>query len=149
MSDVEHRLEKNTHRSHTNQTEQRLLTWSDHVISWVDNPVFNTHVIRFEDMKHNPKKTFSEAVEYLKIPSNSDQITKALSFSDFKLVQQQENKNKFHERPPNISQFFRKGIAGDWQKTLTTQQIDKIISNHYEVMLRFGYLDNAGNPKVM
>lgn len=55
----------------------------------------------------------------------------------------------FKERPPNTERFFRKGVAGDWQQTLTPMQIDKIVSCHHAMMQRFGYLDAAGNPQVM
>lgn len=149
MAEPEHCFCKNKHRSLTNQTEQRLLTWSQHVISWVDNPIINTHVMRYEDMKHQPQKTFTAAVEFLQLPNEPEKITKALQFSDFNVVRSQEAENKFRERPPNTERFFRKGIAGDWQETLTTQQIDRVINDHAEVMQRFGYLGDDGNPRVM
>ncbi|PWQ92013.1 sulfotransferase [Leucothrix pacifica] len=149
MANPEHCFCKNKHGSLTNQTEQRLLTWSQHVTSWVDNPVIDTHVMRYEDMKHKPQQTFTQAVNYLKLPNDSERIAKALSFSDFKALQQQEVDNKFRERPPNIERFFRKGIAGDWQQTLTKKQIDQVIKDHHEVMERFGYLDSQGIPQVM
>ncbi|HIG66671.1 MAG TPA: hypothetical protein EYQ44_02400, partial [Porticoccaceae bacterium] len=38
--------------------------------------------------------------------------------------------------------FFRKGIVGDWQQTLTEEQIATIVNDHKEVMQRFGYLDD-------
>lgn len=149
MSDPEHCFCKNKHRKLNNQTEQRLLTWSEHVLSWVDNPVIDVHVMRYEDMKHYPEQTFSDAVDFLQLRYGIDKITKALDFSDFKLIQQQEAEDKFNERPPNAQRFFRKGIAGDWLDTLTTAQVDQVIESHHEVMHRFGYLDNAGNPQVM
>lgn len=149
MAKPEHCFYKNKHRSFNDQTEQRMLTWSQHVISWVDNPITNTHVMRYEDMKLEPQKTFTKAVSYLRLPTEHEKIAKALKSSDFKIVQQQEVEFKFRERPPTIERFFRKGIAGDWQETLTTKQIGRIINDHHEVMLRFNYLDKAGNPQIM
>lgn len=149
MAKSTHYLCKNNHNSLHNQTEQRLLSWSEHVASWVDSTEIGTCVIRFEDMKHRAQSTFTRAANYLQLPTDKDRIIKALKFSDFSVLQAQEKQDKFRERPANTANFFRKGIAGDWQKTLTSQQIDQIIKDHHEVMLRFGYLDEAGNPQVM
>lgn len=131
------------------QTEQRLLTWSKHVTSWVDNPDIDTYAIRYEDMKYHAQKTFTAAAAYLKLPTVPHKIEKALRFSDFKILQSQENNEQFLECPKDIDRFFRKGIAGEWQQVLTTKQIDQIINDHHVIMSRFGYLDGAGNPKVM
>lgn len=149
MAETNHCFSKNKHRSLKTQTEQRLLTWSEHVISWVDSPVITTHVMRYEDMKYQPQQTFTEAVDFLQLPSEPERINKALHFSDFKAIQQQEIEGRFREKPSNTKSFFRKGIAGDWQNTLNTQQIDQVINDHHEIMCRFGYLDEAGNPRVM
>lgn len=36
------------------QLRQRLLTWSGHVTSWVDEPGLCVLVVRYEDMKAKP-----------------------------------------------------------------------------------------------
>lgn len=149
MGESGHCFSKNKHRKLTNQVEQRLLSWSGHVRSWVDNAAIDVLAVRYEDMKHKPQTAFTEAATYLQLPTDPDKIAKAINFSDFKVLQEQEKQGKFRESPPNIDNFFRKGIAGDWQQTLTTKQIDQIIKDHGEVMYRFGYLDDASNPKVM
>jgi hypothetical protein len=149
MGESEHCIARNKHRKLSNQLEQRLLTWSDHVASWVDNPDIDTCVIRYEDMKHRPQTTFTQAAAYLQLPTDPDRIAKAIRFSDFSILQAQEKQDKFKERPPNTASFFRKGIAGDWQQTLTNTQIDQIVRDHSVIMQRFGYLDAAGNPQVM
>lgn len=149
MSEPGHCLCKNRYRSLKNQTEQRLLTWSEHVISWVDNPAIKTHLVRYEDMKNQEQQIFTGAVNFLQLPSDSERIARALHFSDFKVLQQQEASKRFKESPPNVENFFRKGIAGDWQQALATKQIDQIIKDHGEVMHRFGYLDDDGNPQIM
>lgn len=149
MGESEHCLNKNRHRKLKNQTEQRLLSWSEHVASWVDNPDIDTCVIRYEDMKHQAQTTFTQAATYLQLPTAPDRIAKAIRFSDFGVLQAQEKQDTFKERPPNTESFFRKGITGDWQQTLTTVQIERIISDHHIMMQRFGYLDLNGNPQVM
>ena len=149
MGESENCICKNRHQKLTTQTEQRLLSWSQHVISWVDDVEIDTCVIRYEDMKHYPKSTFTKAASYLHLPTAPDKIAKAIRFSDFSILQQQEQQDNFNERLADKGQFFRKGVAGDWRKNLTTQQIDQIMTDHYEVMRRFGYVNEAGNPQVM
>lgn len=140
---------KDKRRSLNSQTEQHLLSWSQHVASWVDSGAVETLAIRYEDMKHASLATFTRAAAFLRLPTDSEKIAKALRFADFNLLQTQENQHMFKERPPDTERFFRKGIAGDWQHTLTTQQIDMIISCHHAMMQRFGYVDATGNPQVM
>lgn len=149
MSKSTYCLCKNEHRSLKDQTEQRLLSWSEHVTSWVDNPDISTHVVRYEDMKHQAVETFSLAVDYLQLDAPSCKITNAIQFSDFSKLQKQEELSGFNECPPKAKKFFRKGIVGDWQQTLTSRQIYQIIGDHHAVMQRFGYLDDEGNPQVM
>jgi hypothetical protein len=45
---------------------------------------------------------------------------------------------------PLAKSFFRKGEIGSWRDVLTEEQISRIISDHGEVMRRFGYLTEAG-----
>ncbi len=140
---------KDKRRTLKNQTEQHLLSWSLHVASWVDNSAVNTLAVRYEDMKHKPLETFTRAAAFLQLPTDSEKIANALCFSDFSLLQAQEAEKAFKERPPRIQRFFRKGMTGEWQHTLSSAQVDNIISCHYLVMQRFDYLDAAGNPQVM
>ena len=140
---------KNKRSALKNQIEQRLLSWSLHVASWLDNGAVDTLAVRYEDMKHKPLETFTRAAAFLQLPTDPEKIANALRFSDFSLLQAQEAEKTFKERPPRIERFFRKGMAGDWQQTLSPAQLDKIISCHYHMMQRFGYLDAAGNPQVM
>ncbi|MEY3758996.1 MAG: hypothetical protein RIR39_487 [Pseudomonadota bacterium] len=129
-----------------NQVRQKLLTWSEHVLSWVDAPELNVHVIRYEDMLATPMETFTEASHFLQMPTDPVRIEKAIRFSDFKVLADQEAEKGFKERPQNTEKFFRQGKSGDWRDKLSPNQIDKIIQDHHAVMRRFGYLDDNGKP---
>lgn len=131
------------------QVDHCLSTWSEHVRSWVDNPAIDTYVLRYEDMKYDPLNTFTHAADFLKLSTEANKINDAISFSNFDFLQAQEQEIGFKERPPKSTNFFRKGVAGDWQGTLTVKQIDRVIEHHHEVMQRFGYLDATGTPRVM
>ncbi|MBI2425362.1 MAG: sulfotransferase domain-containing protein [Candidatus Hydrogenedentes bacterium] len=127
------------------QLPQRLLTWSEHVKSWVDQCAVPVHVMRYEDMKRAPLKTFSAAARFAHLPDDAGRIQKALENSDIKELQRQEAETVFRERAPKAESFFRKGEAGSWRESLSEAQVERILADHGEIMQRFGYLDASGN----
>jgi hypothetical protein len=128
------------------QLRQKLLSWSEHVLSWVDAPGQRIHVMRYEDMKLDPEKTFSAAVHFAELPSEPERIRKAIRFSRFEELRAQEEARGFRERPHADKVFFRKGQIGSWRETLSTEQAQEITRDHGEVMKRFGYLGQNGDP---
>lgn len=149
MADPNHRLARNDGRSLKPQVEQRLLTWSDHVLSWVDNPNFPVHVLRYEDMQAGGAQAFAEAARFLRLDASRPAIERAVAFSSFDTLKSQERREPFRERAQISAHFFRKGVVGDWQTTLSGAQIDRIVQAHGPVMRRFGYCDAAGMARAM
>lgn len=128
------------------QVPQRLLSWSEHVTSWVDAPDLHREVIRYEDMKSHPLQTFTRAAAFLELPTAPERVENAIRFSNIGELQRQETEKGFRERPARASCFFRKGAAGDWKSALTYDHIQRIIEQHFEVMRRFHYIDDHGTP---
>lgn len=126
------------------QLKQKLLSWSNHVLSWVDLAPFPVCVLRYEDMQLKPLETFSRAARFARLQRTPEQIQKALEFSSFEKVQQQEEAKGFKEKSPSSSSFFRKGKIGSWHEELTEEQVRQIVRDHQAVMRRFGYLDEKG-----
>jgi hypothetical protein len=127
-----------------NQLRQKLLTWSNHVTSWIELAPFPVCILRYEDMKSEPLETFEKAVRFAELSHTQDQIQKALDFSTFHVLQEQEEKKGFQEKSAAASRFFRKGEVGAWREQLTDEQARKIVQDHRAVMQRFGYLDEEG-----
>lgn len=148
LNDSQHALCCYRGKKLTNQVEQRLGSWSEHVESWVDHPEIDSHVIRYEDMLHNPLATFTQAANYLQLATETSKINQAIQHADFSILQAQEQATPFKERPPQVTHFFRKGVSGGWQEQLTPQQIQSLIEHHQVVMRRFNYLDASGNPNI-
>jgi aryl sulfotransferase len=123
------------------QLRQKLLSWSGHVLSWVDSTPFPVHVLRYEDMKARPMETFTGAVRFVGFPHTERQVRKALEFSSFDVMQRQEEVEGFRERSPVADRFFRKGKIGSWREELSEEQAQRVVRDHREVMRRFGYLD--------
>jgi aryl sulfotransferase len=126
------------------QLRQRLLSWSGHVLSWVQAPI-RVMVLRYEDMILKPLDTFTQAAQFAGLPDAPERVLKALGWSDFKELQRQEQDHGFNERPPHAQSFFRAGGYGGWRRELRPGQVARLVQNHQEVMKRFGYLTEDGN----
>ena len=133
-------------RRQFNQLRQKLLSWSMHVSSWLEAKQLNRLVIRYEDMKLYPMDTFQKALQFLNLSPSAELLETTLQNSSIEILQAQETEHGFCEKPAKVTRFFRKGMAGDWQTTLTSTQIARIIEDHHEIMQQFGYLDKAGHP---
>lgn len=129
-----------------NQVGQRLLSWSQHVLSWVDADDLHCCVVRYEDMLSNSTDSFTRAAHFLKLDADEAEIQRAIQQSSFEKLSAQEQANGFRERSAKAERFFRSGKAGSWRDVLTTEQVQTIICDHGDVMKRFGYLDAHGVP---
>jgi hypothetical protein len=98
-----------------NQLCQKLLSWSHHIQSWVDQSSLPLLVIRYEDMKTDAFATFKNAALFIGLDYTDKQIQKAIDFSDFKTIKKQEEKHGFKEKAPGSKEFFRKGKIGTWK----------------------------------
>jgi len=129
------------------QVRQRLGTWSTHVLSWVDAPVLNRHIIRYEDMLDQPTEVFSRAADFLELPTEQARTAKAIQHCAFDNLASQEARSGFREKPAGVERFFRRGQCGGWRKELTAEQVARVVADHGVVMRRFGYLDRHGAPR--
>ncbi len=128
------------------QLRQRLLTWSGHVLSWVDQDSFPVCVVRYEDMRHDTEATFIRAARFAGLPDDPERVRRAIELSSFDELQRQESERGFHEKMPRAESFFRKGEVGSWRQSLSAEQAARIAADHGRVMARFGYLDDGGEP---
>jgi aryl sulfotransferase len=126
------------------QLRQRLLTWSGHVESWVDDVVFAVHVMRYEDMLARPAETFGAAVEFLGLPADEARLERAVRFSAFDELRRQESDGGFREKPENVEWFFHLGRVGAWREHLTAEEEARVVADQGAVMRRFGYV---GSPE--
>lgn len=127
------------------QLPQPTGTWNWHVRSWVDEPGLPVLVLRYEDMLARPQEVFQAACEFAGLPSEPARVARALTHARFENVRAQEQAKGFREsleRRP----FFRKGKTGGWREVLSPEQVAAIVSQHGEVMRRFGYLNADGTP---
>lgn len=122
-----------------NQLRQRLLTWSDHVTSWVDEPELRVHVVRYEDLKKDPEAVFAGVISFCGLDVDQARIEKAVRFSSFEEIQRQEQEHGFQENMPKSTSFFRKGEVGSWKEVMTSELAKRLLGDHAELMMQFGY----------
>ena len=145
MSDDNCALDAQTNRLPP-QLRQRLLSWSRHVLSWIQETPFPVLVVRYEDMHQCPLETFTRAAIFAGLQHDRQRVVRALHQSSFAELQKQESAHGFQEKPTRAAAFFRQGTIGSWRQCLTQDQVQRIICAHRLVMQRFGYLTTADEP---
>ena len=115
-------------------------SWSTHVASWTAQPHPSIVVLRYEDLKDKPLKTFQRVANIQGMGRDRKRVKKAIEFSDFRVLKAQENKMGFVERSPHSQSFFRQGRKNQWVDVLDDEQVKRVIDRHREQMQRFRYI---------
>ena len=115
-------------------------SWSQHVESWTKEDRPELFWMRYEDMLEKPLQTFGRAARFLSLTPPRPRLEKAIRFSSFKVLANQEANRGFRERSVHSERFFRVGRAGQWRKALSAEQVGRIVEGNREQMARFGYL---------
>lgn len=123
------------------QLRQRLGTWSQHVVSWVDQPLLRVHVLRYEDCLTAPVETFGGAFAAAGLHRSEAELSEAVARASWERLQAQEEQDGFREGSTRGVRFFRKGKAGRWRDELAPGLARRVVDDHGAVMARFGYLD--------
>ena len=121
------------------QLRQKLLGWSRHVESWMEQTDIPVMTIRYEDLCCDPRRHFSAALSFVGRPATQSEIRRAIEYADFAALQQQERERGFAERTSRNSLFFRSGKAGGWRGALDAKQVSLLEAAHGHTMQRLGY----------
>lgn len=128
-----------TESGFNHRLRERIGAWNDHVSSWTKLKPTCTHVVKYEDLLKKPERTFGQLVESLGIQSDEVQIARAIQYSSFSVLSQQEAQHSFKEKNPASEAFFRKGQSGLGCKELSEAQLARLTSAFHETMDQFGY----------
>lgn len=140
MNDPDASFAGKTH-GHRPQLRQRLLSWSGHAASWLDQKDLPVHMIRYEDLVADTCGVLARALVMTGRSATSDQIQRAVSLAAFDRLREQESIAGFKElpHPERPRFFFRRGLANAWQDELSPSQIARIEEAHASMMRRLGY----------
>lgn len=122
-----------------NQLRQQLLTWQQHVLSWIDQCEIPVHLVRYEDMVSETFRTFANVLSFIGLSYSDEAVRKAIAFSSMEELRKQETKEGFKEKTPKSERFFRKGEKDAWQKELKPEWVLKLINDAFPLMKRLGY----------
>ena len=129
----------------TNGAQELLSTWELNVQSWLNYKSVPRLVIKYEDLKLNPKeiilniKEFLNKIHGLNIDLRDQDIDKIVENTNFNNLKKLEDKNGFDEAS-NYSKFFRSGTSNQWKNVLTNTQIKLIEKNLKSLMSYFNYI---------
>ena len=129
-------------KSQALQLGQKLLGWSGHVRSWLDQHEVPVHLVRYEDLMSDTAVIFEAALRFIGETAAPDRIEKAVRHSSFEELRRQERAKGFRERF-YAAPFFRQGGVARWREVLTAAQADRIVEDHHETMARLGYLQET------
>lgn len=114
-------------------------SWSDNVASWTTPAHPKFHIMRYEDMCAAPETEFARLVSFLGLKPTPERFSRAVQFSQFSSLAEQERTDGFKERKSRTAAFFRRGRPGEGRETLAPALIEDIVSAHRAQMTRFGY----------
>jgi len=117
-----------------------LGSWAEHVESWTATPHPQIVVVRYEDLLDKPLKAFMKVARLLGRDKPRKPVQRAIEFSSFRVLKQQEAKEGFVERSPASKAFFRKGRKNQWMEALSDAQVARVVELQRAQMERFGYV---------
>ena len=127
------------------QMRQRLLSWSHHTESWLEQTRVPIHLIRYEDLKADTVGVLAGAFRFLGHDVPTDEAAVAAAKADFRRLQAQERERGFVEQSYRAADlFFRRGESEAWREELTAHQAERIEELHGSMMLRLGYALSSG-----
>ena len=127
-----------------------LGSWQNHCKSWLDNKLFPTLLIKYEDLEDKALlileevQNFINKVGNLKNEFDKEKAKKCIKNCSFDILKKEEEKTGFPEallgqKTQNKIKFFNLGKDNDWKKILpenTLNQLNKILASDLE---RFKY----------
>lgn len=125
---------------HTTQLRQRMMDWPTNVKSWAEAP-FPVLVLRYEDLLADTLDGLTKIVRFLNLDGRDDdsRLRRAVEFSSFSRLAEDEKQHGFRENRDSKQPFFRSGRAGDWRRHLTVPQALTVLESAAPVMSAFGY----------
>lgn len=124
------------------QVFELLSSWSRHAVSWVAAP--RRLLVRYEDLLADPERGFGRIIRFLSAadePPEPARLRRAIEFSSFATLSDQEVQAGYREASTSGERFFRAGKAGQWRQGLSPAQVASISATHGDIMEKFGYKD--------
>jgi hypothetical protein len=121
-----------------------LQSWSQHVRSWLEEDgMIRAGCVRYEDLRADPETMFVKVFECLGMKDHKqvmDRIPWAIEQSTLSRMREQEKAHGFKEASQHAPKdFFGDGSIDGWRDVLTQEQIERIETDHGDVMEELNY----------
>lgn len=116
-------------------------TWQDHVLSWVFSVEGPTLIMKYEDLRADPRAELFRAARFLHIKCSADAIERAVTNNDLESMRDKERRARgtlFSKRSDRYS-FVRKGAVGGYEDWLNEAQTAALSRSAGEAMDLFDY----------
>tara|TARA_B100001175_G_scaffold118354_1_gene100550 strand:- start:184 stop:1029 length:846 start_codon:yes stop_codon:yes gene_type:complete len=129
---------------------QALFSWTLNIKSWVDNTLYPTHVVRYEDLQSDTYTTFKNVIEFINKVTNSNikfdkekaKISiKNCKFSNLKKLESQHGfVESISKKGTNEKlNFFNLGIENNFKKLLSEDLVNKMNDLFQDELVKFKY----------
>ena len=127
-----------------------LFSWIFHQTSWVNNKLFPTLVIRYEDLQNETFLTLKKVINFIdnfdnsKSSFNKDKAKKSIQSCDFEKLKKLEINEGFYESPISKKDssrinFFKLGKDNDYNKLLNKDLITKMSLKFKDEIKKYNY----------
>lgn len=96
--------------------------------------------VRYEDLLISPQEQLRKVFEYCQLDSGSDVISSCVNSNTFKKMSGGRSRGQ-----ENARAFFRKGVAGDWKNTLTSDECETVQRIAGELLATLQYSDGEAD----
>lgn len=115
--------------------------WHKHVTSWINAPISDLLIIRYEDLKLSSLDTLKRLAIFLEIEMTVDQLELIITHNTSQAMRRSEEKMSIATFGfiTDTTRFIRRAQANRWKECLTPTQVEQIATVMGSVMYRLGY----------
>lgn len=115
--------------------------WTSYIeewCNWGNKANHRLYLLKYEDLKFNPKQTIKSLLKFLKIKRSDAEIEQAVENSRFSKIKKEEMQTLKNSNKPRI---FRKGLVGEWRNTLSPQDLHCIKEETDDMLKKYRYIE--------
>ena len=139
------------HRENDYSDFQFISSWEKHYQSWIEQSIFPTKIIKYEDLNNKTFDTFKEIIEFIEITISSKnsfnriKAKNSIQSTSFDKMREIENKKGFVESvlSKNYSKkipFFHLGPKNNWKNIFDQKYQEKLNSIFEENLKELKYI---------
>lgn len=118
--------------------------WGRNAKSYLQTDTHYVKTFRYEDMRKDPKKKFTEILEFAEVPVDEQRLEKALELVDISNIQKREKQDGFKEASPkNKDGFFGGGGKVGWQNKISIKHARQLEKSFGPIMKKLNYVESV------